>query len=178
MSTIWLINGPTGAGKTSVSLALCRRYPKALHIPIDDLREWVRSGYASPIDAGADPAEVRRQFTLARRAASATALEYSAAGFAAIVDDVIGTFAREAYDPLVHAGARRVLLLPSLAVALERNRTRTNKAFDTAILDPVTRDLHGMFERERADVDGWTVIDSSVLTLEQTVDAIIERCGL
>lgn len=178
MNGIWLITGPTGAGKTTVSVALCRRYERAIHIPVDDLREWVKSGYASPVDRDADPDEVRRQFLLARGAAATMAAEYAAAGYAAVIDDVIGGLAREAYDPLIAAGARCLVLLPALEVSLERNRTRTNKAFDTRILDPVTRDLHAYFTREHAAGSGWTVIDSTTLSVERTVDAIIERCGL
>ena len=35
--------------------------------------------------------------------------------------------------------------MPTVNVARERNRTRTNKAFDTAILDAWTERLHAQF---------------------------------
>jgi hypothetical protein len=106
------------------------------------------------------------------------ASDYAAEGFAVVIDDVVGGLARDAYDKLIGAGARRVVLMPSLDVALERNRTRTNKGFDTAMLDPVTRDLHEYMTRENTAAAGWTVIDSTALSVEQTVDEIIRRCGL
>src|SRR5207245_3961931 len=136
------------------------------------------SGYASPIDPEVDRTELRRQFLLARGAAVRIALDYAAAGFTAVIDDVIGSFAHEPYGPAIRAGARQVLLMPTLDIALERNRRRTNKPFDTAILDSVTRDLHAHLTSDDVDREGWTVIDSSSLSVEETVDTIIARCGL
>lgn len=175
-ATIWILTGPAGAGKTTVADALCARYAKALHIPVDELRNWVRSGYATPL-GGADREQVVAQFRLARRCATYIAMEYSAAGYAVVVDDIVGKIARETFEPLVQAGARRVLLLPSLDVALARNRARTNKSVDTAVLEPATRGLHAYMARENIG-PGWTVIDSTSLSVEETVDAIVARCGL
>ena len=178
MSALWLITGTTGAGKTTVSLALCHRYPRAVHIPVDDVRERVKSGYASPVEPNVPQDELTGQFLLARGAAVRTALEYVAAGYSAVIDDVITNYAREAYQPAIQAGARRVVLLPDVEVALERNRTRTNKTFDTAILESVCREIDERLRRAQLDKKGWTVIDSSALSVAKTVDAIIARCGL
>jgi predicted kinase len=178
MATIWIITGTAGAGKTTVSDALCRRYEMALHIPVDDVRTWVVSGHVSPIDPKRGREELERQFELARGAACQVARDYATAGFSVVIDDALGGLARRAYDQLVREGARRILLMPSLDVALERNRTRTNKTFDTNVLDPVTRDLHEWMAREHTEASGWTVIDSSDLSVEETVDEIVRRCGL
>ena len=45
---IVLITGTPGAGKSVTAAALMRRFPFGLHIPVDDLREWVVSGISAP----------------------------------------------------------------------------------------------------------------------------------
>ncbi|TMG44935.1 MAG: ATP-binding protein, partial [Chloroflexi bacterium] len=82
---IWLISGAPGAGKSTVSDALCRRFRLAVHIPVDDIRDWVRSGFASPVEW---TNETGRQFALARRGAARIATDYADAGFDVMVDDV------------------------------------------------------------------------------------------
>ena len=170
-SPIWLVSGVPGAGKSSVAIALCQRYPKALHLPVDDLRELVCSGRASPLDWSD---ETTLQFALARRSAAGMAADYADAGFAAVIDDVV----RE--DDMAHflpqlggRPLRKVLLLPSLAAVQERNRERTNKAFDTAVLGPVAARLYPTLVAGCQPEDGWIVIDSTDLTLEATVDRML-----
>ena len=66
-----------------------------------------------------------------------------------------------------------ILLQPDLEVALARNATRTNKDFDTAVLTEAIRGNHrSLHEQNRSD-RGWTVIDTSSLSVEETVDMIL-----
>jgi predicted ATPase len=169
-SPIWLVSGVPGSGKTSVALELCRRYPKAVHLPVDDLRELVRSGLASPLNW---TEETDLQFALARRSAARMARDYADAGFAAVIDDVVQEADMDQITP--HLGQyrpRKVLLLPTLTAIKERNRRRTNKNFDAAVLDPVATRLYPTLIEGCRPSNGWMVIDSTHLTLEQTVDQI------
>jgi regulator of PEP synthase PpsR (kinase-PPPase family) len=61
-------------------------------------------------------------------------------------------------------------------VTLRRNAERTYKDFHPEILIDVIQHLHA--EYTAMDVRGWLVIDSSELTIEETVNLILERSGV
>lgn len=161
---IWLISGTPGAGKSTVARALARRYPRAIAIDVDALREWVVSGYASPLDAWT--AETQLQFSLAHRSAGAMTGFYAEAGFAVIIDGVTTEADVAAYR--FPFAPRKVLLRPSLEVTLQRNATRDTKPFDSAVLEPVARRLFADLPAACPAEDGWVVLDSTAESAEDT----------
>jgi adenylylsulfate kinase-like enzyme len=170
-AAIWLISGAPGAGKSTVSDALCRRFPLAVHIPVDVIRDWVRSGFSSPVDW---TAETDRQFVLARRGAARVAADYADAGFVAVLDDVIRESHLDQYtDYLANAAIRKVLLNPSLETVLARNAAPVRKDFDVSVLEAACRGLHPLLIAENTPERGWIVVDSTTLDVTQTVDAIM-----
>jgi predicted kinase len=173
---IWLISGIPGAGKSTIARAICARYAKAIHIPVDDIRELVVSGHASPIEWSDETAS---QFTLARKSAARMAADYSDEGFAAVIDDVVREEDMQQFMP--HLAGRhlsKVVLIPSLEVVLSRNRTRTNKAFDTRILEPVAQRLYRSLADGCSPADGWIALDTSELDADATVTEIFRRAAL
>ena len=176
LGPIFLISGTPGAGKSTVAKTLVRRFTYGLHVPVDDLREFVVSGLAGPVPAWTE--ETGRQFRLARHAACDLARRYAAAGFAVAIADVVGLEARDIFDADLERHAfHKVVLRPPLEVALKRNRERKNKPFDTSILETAIRQTY-TFQQPLERAEDWLVVDSNDLSIEQTVDAILERLEL
>ena len=166
---VWLISGVPGAGKTTVGRALCARYARAVHLPVDEIRDFVVSGYANPLLPGT--AEMRSQFRIARRVAAYAANLYAAAGFAVVIDDVVNPMTLQNFEPeLDVTNVRKVILAPTLETLLHRNATRTNKTFPSESLVATIEDLHATYF---TDTTGFLVLDTSQLSVDATVDALV-----
>jgi len=155
-----------------------QRFPLGLHIPLDDLREWVVSGIAHPLPTWAD--ETTRQFRLAYQAAASIARLYAGAGFAVVIEQVIYPADASAFllPQLAPHSPHKIFLSPSVEVALERNARRDNKAFDTHMLADPIRAMHQPLADQIAADAGWLVIENSALSLKETVEEILNRSGL
>jgi chloramphenicol 3-O-phosphotransferase len=171
---VFVISGVVGTGKSSVSAALMGRFERGIHIPVDDIRSWVVAGYADPNKPWNDETDL--QFRLARGGAAHMARSYSDAGFAVALDDVLRPHeVDEIFTPVLTGRALiRVLLYAPLEVVLHRNATRTNKDFDTSVLEDTIRMLHEQVDPDAEHWPGWLVLDTSRMTIDQTVEAILE----
>jgi predicted kinase len=168
---VFVIIGQLSAGKSTVARALLDRYPFGYLIDVDEIREMVTSGLASPLEWNA---ETSRQFSLAICAAAALARLYAHAGFAVAIEGAVDPELAEAalkehglLDRMVG-----IVLHPRLNVALERNRTRRTKAFETSILEGTMRQIEDDVARNAARA-GWHEIDNSDDTVDSTVDRIL-----
>lgn len=168
---VFVITGQLAAGKSTVARALLDRFAFGYHVDVDALREMVTSGLASPL---AWTEETSRQFRLAVDGAAALGRIYSDAGFAVVIE---GGLDPAMIDPALEAAdlsARTVVVVlhPRLDVALQRNRTRATKSFDTTVLEEVMRGLDSELAAEPRPGD-WPVIDNSDEPVEATVDRIL-----
>ncbi|MEU8852825.1 Pro-rich N-terminal domain-containing protein [Streptomyces sp. NPDC048564] len=165
-----LLIGPAGAGKTSVAKywADHRRVPTA-HISLDDVREWVRSGFADPQTGWNDNSEA--QYRLARRTCGFAARNFLANGISCILDDAVfpdrPVVGLGGWKRHVGPGLLPVVLLPGLEIVLERNAERTG---NRRLTDEEVARIHGRMAGWYGS--GLPIIDNSQLDVPQTAQIL------
>ncbi|MEU0059236.1 AAA family ATPase [Streptomyces sp. NPDC006334] len=171
-----LLIGPAGAGKTSVAKywADHRRVPTA-HISLDDVREWVRSGFADPQSGWNDHSEA--QYRLARRTCGFAARNFLANGISCVLDDAIfpdrPAVGLGGWKRHVGPGLLPVVLLPGLEVVLERNAERSG---NRRLTDEEVARIHGRMAGWYGS--GLPIIDNSQLdvpTTARVLDEVLAR---
>ena len=175
MSLIFLLVGAPAVGKSSTAKALANRFPKSIHIPVDDLRDMVVSGLVYP---GADwSPELIEQLALARNTAVQMALDYSRAEFNVVIDDFWDPVSRLAeYDRLWELpGATRVLLFPSQEAAEARNLKRSGAEQATGYIAEGIRLVYSSLspEIETLRSASWQIMDTTELSIDGAVDLIL-----
>ncbi|CAM5724997.1 ATP-binding protein OS=Streptomyces alboniger OX=132473 GN=CP975_05555 PE=4 SV=1 [Streptomyces alboniger] len=165
-----LLIGPAGAGKTSVAKywADHRRVPTA-HISLDDVREWVRSGFADPQSGWNDHSEA--QYRLARRTCGFAARNFLANGISCILDDAVfpdrPVVGLGGWKRHVGPGLLPVVLLPGLEIVLERNAERSG---NRRLTDDEVARIHGRMAGWYGS--GLPIIDNSQLDVVQTAQVL------
>ncbi|MFZ3571750.1 Pro-rich N-terminal domain-containing protein [Streptomyces sp. BH097] len=167
-----LLIGPAGAGKTSVARhwAESRRVPTA-HISLDDVREWVRSGFADPQSGWNDNSEA--QYRLARRTCGFAARNFLANGISCILDDAVfpdrPVVGLGGWKRHVGPGLLPVVLLPGLEIVLERNSRRSG---NRRLTDEEVARIHGRMAGWYGS--GLPIIDNSQLDVPGTAQVLDE----
>ncbi|MET9444786.1 Pro-rich N-terminal domain-containing protein [Streptomyces sp. NPDC006610] len=167
-----LLIGPAGAGKTSVAKywADHRRVPTA-HISLDDVREWVRSGFADPQSGWNENSEA--QYRLARRTCGFAARNFLANGISCILDDAVfpdrPVVGLGGWKRHVGPGLLPVVLLPGLDIVLERNAERSG---NRRLSDEEVARIHGRMAGWYGS--GLPIIDNSQLDVEGTARVLDE----
>ena len=164
---IIVISGLPGAGKSTTARALALRMPRAAHVEADVLQGLVVSGGVSP-DASGVHGEARQQLRLRLRNACLLARSFHAAGFSAIVDDIVaGSRFDHLVEDLADVPFGFVMLLPSFEHVKARWRAMGSPYVDS--WDWIDDDIRLHTPR----VGLW--LDTTTLTPDETVDAILAR---
>lgn len=161
-----VITGAMAAGKSTVAELLAHRLPRSVHIRGDVFRRMVINGRA---DMTPDPsAEALQQLSVRYDLAAGTADSYAAAGFDAIVQDVIIGADLATFIERIRTRPRHLIVLSPSVTALQWREEQRAKAgyvhFSPDVLDQV-------LQSETARIGYW--LDSSAQTPDETVDDIL-----
>nr|WP_078500001.1 AAA family ATPase [Wenjunlia vitaminophila] len=165
-----LLIGPAGAGKTTIARrwADTRPVPTA-HISLDDVREWVRSGFADPQSGWNENSEA--QYRLARRTCGFAARNFLANAISCIIDDAVfpdrPVVGLGGWKRHVGPGLLPVVLLPGLEVVLARNAERSG---NRRLSDEEVARIHGRMAGWYGS--GLPIIDNSTLDVSAAAEAL------
>ncbi|WP_332909604.1 phosphotransferase [Nocardia yamanashiensis] len=156
------------AGKSTVAQALAERLPKSAHVRGDAFRRFVVNGRE---DMRPDPPEAAlEQLRLRYRLAAATADAYAAEGFTAVVQDVVlGDFLPWFTERIRTRPRYVVVLAPRPDAVAAREAGRSKNAYGAFTVEDLDTGLRETTPR----IGLW--LDSSDLTVEETVDAILTQ---
>jgi AAA domain len=165
-----LLIGAAGAGKTTIARhwADHRGAPTA-HISLDDVREWVRFGFADPQAGWNENSEA--QYRLARRTCGFAARNFLANGVSCIIDDAVfpdrPAVGLGGWKRHVGPGLLPVVLLPGLDIVLTRNAARSG---NRRLSDEEVARIHGRMAGWYGS--GLPIIDNSHLDVPEAAAAL------
>lgn len=168
--SVFLLSGPSSAGKSTVAELLAARFSRGVHLEGDVYRRSIVSGREDPAP---DPSSgTQEQLLLRYRLAAAAADTYAEAGFAVVLEDVVAGPLLAECERLVRSRPLHVVvLMPRLEVVAARELARGGSAYERWPLEK----LYRLFENATPRVGLW--LDTSEHTPEQTVDEILARTG-
>jgi predicted kinase len=163
-----LITGIMAAGKSTVAQALAERLPHSVHLRGDLFRRMIVNGQV-PMELELSE-EAYSQLRLRYRISATVAEQYLAAGFTVVYQDIIiGAELAEVVQALAHQPLYVVALCPSAEVVAQREAQRPKTGYGDMPVDEFDR----LFRLETPRLGLW--LDTSALTVEETVDYILEH---
>ena len=163
---VCLIMGAAGAGKSTSSLLLAKKYKKCAVIEADEIRHLIISGRIDPFKK-----EGYQGLVLSTINSAALAQNFIKNDFNVIIDDFIG--AKKRYQIYKRAFKnlrfKTIILLPDLATATKRDSMRTGSA---KIGPKKVKLLYDKLTKRTSEEKDWVVIDNSKYDPQQTANKI------
>ncbi|WP_460516952.1 AAA family ATPase [Flindersiella endophytica] len=163
------ITGVQAAGKSTVAQMLAERLERSAHVRGDTFRRMLVSGQAPVVPGGGG--QMQAELTLRYQIAAMVADRYAAAGFTAVVQDVIlGSDLAEFAATVRTRPFGMVVLAPDQRSVAQREQDRRKTAYkDGWTIEGLDAVLH----EDTPKLGLW--LDTSSQTPSQTVDEILAR---
>jgi chloramphenicol 3-O-phosphotransferase len=167
--TIIVVTGIQASGKSTVSRALAARFERGAFIEADALQRMIVSGGQWVSEIGDPEGEVAVQLRLRLKNACLLARSFQAAGFTAVLDDIIiGDRFDHLREYLAGCPFHFVVLAPDVAAVKRRDAAR-----DKRVGEDWAEYLDAELRRTIAGIGLW--VDSTSQSVEETVDEILRR---
>lgn len=164
-----VITGLMAAGKSTIAQKVAEHFPRSAHVRGDSFRRMVVGGRAEMTEHATDEATAQLQLRYALSARTADA--YAAAGFVAVVQDVILGADVEPYMASLTTTPRYlVILAPRTDVVVRREKLRNKTGYGT---DWTPESLAPYLWRDTPRIGLW--LDTSSQRPDDTVTELLAR---
>ncbi len=163
---IYLITGPAGVGKSTITKALAKKFANSARIEVDYVRRMVVDGYVAPFQ---DNKKTGSQILLSQKNACSLAKNFIEHGFRVFIDDVVRK--KSSLDHYLKNLSGYKVLVFLLFCDKDVLRKRDVARPKEQVMGERALRMHDLFSK-RLNEKRWFLIDTSKETIAKTVEKI------